>query len=160
MVKSSSGEGFLSTPSARRATQSRPDSQSHQGISIHALREEGDKFRLQGHEAVVDISIHALREEGDLPAGPLSRDGTPRISIHALREEGDSATSLPFFSASEFLSTPSARRATPGDTVLQALHDISIHARREEGDRQLYQPAGPPDGFLSTPSARRATISA
>ena len=36
-------------------------------ISIHALREEGDRLqRIQRHRRF-SISIHALREEGDLP---------------------------------------------------------------------------------------------
>ena len=34
--------GFLSTPSARRATSGRRADRGHQRISIHALREEGD----------------------------------------------------------------------------------------------------------------------
>ena len=34
------------------------------GISIHALREEGDEIYAQGN-AKDEISIHALREEGD-----------------------------------------------------------------------------------------------
>ena len=33
---------FLSTPSARRATPHQAEMQNHRGISIHALREEGD----------------------------------------------------------------------------------------------------------------------
>ena len=79
------------------------------------------------------ISIHALREEGDLPLG---RNETARkISIHALREEGDvqhrhdhagqhnfyprpprggrRAGSVRGMAVNLFLSTPSARRATP-----------------------------------------------
>ena len=79
------------------------------GISIHALREEGD---VQHHANVFDlaISIHALREEGDWhsatkgDASPHFYPRPPRggrlnaalchrqshlISIHALREEGD-----------------------------------------------------------------------
>ena len=35
-----------------------------QGISIHALREEGDLYFL-ATSAAICISIHALREEGD-----------------------------------------------------------------------------------------------
>ena len=35
-----------------------------------------------------DISIHALREEGDRRAGGIPQG--IQISIHALREEGDS----------------------------------------------------------------------
>ena len=79
-------------------------------ISIHALREEGDRGRgislakedlflstpsarrATGKQAYIRIdrmiSIHALREEGD-PSGGRSRPCW-KISIHALREEGDS----------------------------------------------------------------------
>ena len=35
--------GFLSTPSARRATAERQDADPPAEISIHALREEGDQ---------------------------------------------------------------------------------------------------------------------
>ena len=80
--------GFLSTPSARRAT-----------------------LRLRQSPGVVVISIHALREEGDvdLVARIVADDD---ISIHALREEGDSTSvgCVTFWFL--FLSTPSARRAT------------------------------------------------
>ena len=38
------GKGFLSTPSARRATGYPVDDLEAYGISIHALREEGDDF--------------------------------------------------------------------------------------------------------------------
>ena len=57
------------------------------------------------------------------------------ISIHALREEGDDERNGDFTEAKEFLSTPSARRAT---RMLLNSALISL--------------------FLSTPSARRATI--
>ena len=80
---------FLSTPSARRATLRRalPDD-LRRGISIHALREEGDKPTVNGTRHTdrflstpsarratvgndaqaqdIEISIHALREEGDV----------------------------------------------------------------------------------------------
>ena len=56
---------FLSTPSARRATRTPPlHPPQRGGISIHALREEGDPGR-PAHPARLSISIHALREEGD-----------------------------------------------------------------------------------------------
>ena len=79
-------------------------------ISIHALREEGDQpHRLRAGKG--GISIHALREEGDLRdcgvVGALSV-----ISIHALREEGDAQLSGNNREGMQFLSTPSARRAT------------------------------------------------
>ena len=57
-------------------------------ISIHALREEGDRRCHACASIPRGISIHALREEGDrLPRPPCLRSNT--ISIHALREEGD-----------------------------------------------------------------------
>ena len=58
-----------------------------------------------------DISIHALREEGDR-AVPALICGFPHISIHALREEGDPLVRLYSRHRKRFLSTPSARRAT------------------------------------------------
>ena len=58
---------------------------------------------------------------------------------------------------SPFLSTPSARRATPKYVRLGADLEISIHALREEGD--IFQTNAVVQNFLflSTPSARRAT---
>ena len=78
---------FLSTPSARRATQLPVSGTRHWTISIHALREEGDlpKYRFSRRS---EISIHALREEGDPPGKTKKSKGV------------------------KFLSTPSARRAT------------------------------------------------
>ena len=43
---SSMAKAFLSTPSARRATQSAENRAVPQAISIHALREEGDKSKV------------------------------------------------------------------------------------------------------------------
>ena len=77
---------FQSTPSARRATRSRPAAVPANIISIHALREEGDGRQDRGGPGQV-ISIHALREEGD--RGQVLRQQRGEISIHALREEGD-----------------------------------------------------------------------
>ena len=42
-------------------------------ISIHALREEGDK-RHYCHKCIFFISIHALREEGDSGLNLLMRE--------------------------------------------------------------------------------------
>ena len=78
---------FLSTPSARRATFCKDGEVSAEWISIHALREEGDRVRHQ-FSGLFQISIHALREEGD--AGCSLSGCYKVISIHALREEGDS----------------------------------------------------------------------
>ena len=79
------------------------------------------------------------------------------ISIHALREEGDNKCGFCQVRKTEFLSTPSARRATTG--IMANLYEniISIHALREEGDACGRVDVGKPIQFLSTPSARRAT---
>ena len=124
---------FLSTPSARRATCLPSADVDRMQISIHALREEGDRLLFYLLPPVVGISIHALREEGDMQA---------RRECYVCRI---------------FLSTPSARRATPtasrwtttpsyfyprpprgGRQASLAdwmtCWEISIHALREEGD--------------------------
>ena len=84
--------------------------QNECNISIHALREEGDAASSSTTQTIT-ISIHALREEGD---GQLAHNDhiSVGISIHALREEGDLSTPEGLQSIQEFLSTPSARRAT------------------------------------------------
>ncbi len=147
------------------------------GISIHALREEGDhplgnvfcsqnaflstpsarratRLPTRGH-LHRGISIHALREEGDLArfVGRLQ----VWISIHALREEGDRLAAPTASRCYLFLSTPSARRATLLAPIVPS------------GPNDFY-PRPPRGGrlferhyfntfflFLSTPSARRAT---
>ena len=79
------------------------------------------------------ISIHALREEGD-PATLPNLVEQHTISIHALREEGDQRGSVSHWNGWTFLSTPSARRATAVHQICKSIHLISIHALREEGD--------------------------
>ena len=75
-----------------------------------------------------------------MPRKHLTHD----ISIHALREEGDVEIIIPQIVQKEFLSTPSARRATCGGLAFAAINDkISIHALREEGDPS--RAAIPPD---------------
>ena len=92
-----------------------------------------------------DISIHALREEGDQD-GQAKANRAAAISIHALREEGDRRTFLNLDEFGEFLSTPSARRATAALEKQEAPEPISIHALREEGDK-----AGSCDAALLSP---------
>ena len=60
------------------------------------------------------------------------------ISIHALREEGDFIGSKNIEFWKGFLSTPSARRATPYNGSMFTKSFISIHALREEGDMAPY----------------------
>ena len=57
----------------------------------------------------------------------------------------------------QFLSTPSARRATAKRMKAKIRHWISIHALREEGDSHDPTMKARFSQFLSTPSARRAT---
>ena len=59
---------------------------------------------------------------------------------------------------SQFLSTPSARRATRLLTKTSIFGAISIHALREEGDEEPVEVPDISKIFLSTPSARRATL--
>ena len=124
-------------------------------ISIHALREEGDQEIRPVKQAGRKISIHALREEGDQTLKLIYRkqfDFYPRpprggrlgVSYH----DGDEG---------EFLSTPSARRATVARDKSRPASPISIHALREEGDKRSMHRATQRTIFLSTPSARRAT---
>ena len=81
-----------------------------------------------------------------------------QISIHALREEGDYHTSSCVTSTSQFLSTPSARRAT--DTARVRLNGlIHFYPRPPRGGRPAQNSLRVRKaGFLSTPSARRATF--
>ncbi len=124
---------FLSTPSARRATE-----RTLMLLLIHTNfyprpPRGGRPSNLPGEAEPLEISIHALREEGDIQDSCNAIDAgnfyprPPRggrrpyhthlrekrgISIHALREEGDGlGTGVDF----------------TGDR-------ISIHALREEGD--------------------------
>ena len=126
--------GFLSTPSARRATRVCRQNQGNQRfLSTPSAR-------------------RATKEENALEL-------LEEISIHALREEGD--PNLQHFSIGlfEFLSTPSARRATAWGGKTIKSYKISIHALREEGDFRSLRPSLLAGLFLSTPSARRATAS-
>ena len=129
--------------------------------------------------ADVGISIHALREEGDQTIYYHNTRARTFLSTPSARRAtgaGKQSARLP----EPFLSTPSARRATAPDKRQQNIityfyprpprggrhislvelgefDTISLHALREEGDGVLI---GRPSHFflfLSTPSARRAT---
>ena len=125
------------------------------GISIHALREEGD-LSFQGlslgqhnfyprpprggrhrkaafHKVFPVISIHALREEGD--RCDFQRR-TRRIHFYPRPPRGRrQEVGRAMYNMLLFLSTPSARRAT------YSVREVQRNAKK----------------FLSTPSARRAT---
>ncbi len=131
-LKDSSYMVFLSTPSARRATIRRFNYAILSAISIHALREEGDSCPRLIKIEVADISIHALREEGDTSDAAQPDQGG--ISIHALREEGDNTSRGNDQKSRIFLSTPSARRATP-ITGLLACRITYFYPRPPRGGR-------------------------
>ena len=79
------------------------------------------------------------------------------ISIHALREEGDANDYNPNKVSEEFLSTPSARRATSQRLCfpVRLLFLSTPSARRATLFSIVLDLVS--DRFLSTPSARRAT---
>ena len=129
-------------------------------ISIHALREEGDgaasmRFPLRayfyprpprGGRRFVEFFIGKLAEFLSTPSARRAtkaqdlKRAIELISIHALREEGDGCafsghrSDMAQAATIQFLSTPSARRATRVETVVGGGQGISIHALREEGD--------------------------
>ena len=168
---------FLSTPSARRATRKEDGRSRQQQISIHALREEGDRQAAPVASAQKIFYPRPPRGGRRYQFGPrkvrfafLSTPSARRATCGRIR----------LHAVVEFLSTPSARRATEKDELLNFHLVISIHALREEGDfpgdppgrerRRHFYPRPPRGGrhgsygmadfqgiFLSTPSARRAT---
>ena len=103
-------EVFLSTPSARRATIHNSQSVGNLWISIHALREEGDgghPLRYRGADHFYPRPPRGGRREAD--TAPLHRcyfyPRPPRGGRPIFRATGKVL--------GRFLSTPSARRATP-----------------------------------------------
>ena len=130
-VRSGDKSVFLSTPSARRATRQLSGVAHHNGISIHALREEGDRPTARPDAPSQDFyprpprggrrSVRRPEKPGGYFYTRPPRGGRRNIST------------LTTFSE-QFLSTPSARRATLAHSTVPKL---AI--------------------FLSTPSARRAT---
>ena len=145
-------------------------------ISIHALREEGDCCVVL-HSQHGAISIHALREEGDEPS-PAS-PATWTYFYPRPPRGGRLSHACTDAQKAQFLSTPSARRATryPGGDGSR-LGDF--YPRPPRGGRPrlrtraslswYFYPRPPRGGrraslsvvdesftFLSTPSARRAT---
>ena len=145
---------FLSTPSARRATHRVRYGIVADSISIHALREEGDKREL--HPRRTSRNFYPRPPRGGRPINhailkakfnfyprpprggrlqqPLNTGNTAFISIHALREEGDYLAPHQKSTGAYFYPRPprGGRRYCPLSASAQST-------------------------FLSTPSARRAT---
>ena len=147
--------GFLSTPSARRATIAPPLRRRGVMISIHALREEGD--RVAAAQFFFDFLFLSTPSARRATFIIYLRSVLRWISIHALREEGDYLSSSRALLPTNFYPRPPRGGRPFFMMVILALPGISIHALREEGDVKR---SGKIDGailFLSTPSARRAT---
>ena len=125
-------------------------------ISIHALREEGDRCNLSVvYSSTIFLSTPSARRatlqcivdgcsgghfyprppRGGRLEQPYKKCEACKISIHALREEGDLYKCR----------------------LRHVLVSISIHALREEGDQGNTAALSVTTIFLSTPSARRAT---
>ena len=145
---------FLSTPSARRATRRyirrRACCRDFYPRPPRGGRQGGCAYEL----CHLWISIHALREEGDSTAGIMCRrptnfyprpprGGRPYQKIMGVKimnfyprppRGGRHKTGELALWDDEFLSTPSARRATLCRVYRGIRRDISIHALREEGD--------------------------
>ena len=85
--------GFLSTPSARRATRAFGAIPDEIVISIHALREEGDEM-LPFLEPVA-TNFYPRPPRGGRPCWLYRMFHRYLISIHALREEGDISRPAP-----------------------------------------------------------------
>ena len=145
---------FLSTPSARRATFHAKEDKQMANISIHALREEGDR----GWSAATCSPSYFYPRP---PRGGRRRTLPAVFSVvnfyprppRGGRRGNDAGTA----GGEVFLSTPSARRATCCKVLSPHSSLISIHALREEGDDRTIPLQGIRLSFLSTPSARRAT---
>ena len=128
---------FLSTPSARRATDLRYFYCGEYGISIHALREEGDYTTTPSlSQAWIFLSTPSARRATDL----LDRQCKHLLNFYPRPPRGGRPGKRTLQEVAQyiFLSTPSARRATVS-SILKLIGGST---------------------FLSTPSARRATRSA
>ena len=102
---------FLSTPSARRATEVLNALTAHR-TDFYPRPPRGGRQNTQTTASYTEIFLST----------PSARRATARSQVHLC---GNGA----------FLSTPSARRATECSSMSKVARPISIHALREEGDR-------------------------
>ena len=112
-----------------------------------------------GHHPAADFYPRPPR--GGRRAGLRGAEAGFSISIHALREEGDEFSLPVCVDVEEFLSTPSARRATSGTGRRGGMRRISIHALREEGDMPTGGSRDTRDDFYPRPprGGRRLRVS-
>ena len=124
--------GFLSTPSARRATRGMPDLLLVQGDFYPRPPRGGRHLSSRDFAAGKQISIHALREEGDVPV-KLQLSGScdfyprpprgGRLLIGAISTRD-----------SNFYPRPPRGGRRRKHSLRSPMRLISIHALREEGD--------------------------
>ena len=170
---------FLSTPSARRATALNVALLEVVGISIHALREEGDRAgpRRRTARRYQFLSTPSARRatqatpsrttqlknfyprppRGGRPPQPWQRWFWRIISIHALREEGDVGSRDHLVGINNFYPRP-PRGGRPSGSASPSLYTVFLStpsARRATLSASVMPK--PSSSFLSTPSARRAT---
>ena len=145
---------FLSTPSARRATVQLAAGPRLRGISIHALREEGDPPAAAPVSSISDFYPRPPR--GGRPTSGLRTPPTPIfLSTPSARRATFDVDDESYKAI--FLSTPSARRAT-WSTVCWPTASPNFYPRPPRGGRRVKNKIiRETRKFLSTPSARRAT---
>ena len=146
---------FLSTPSARRATAGPARLIDLLGISIHALREEGDLgIRIYWTAHLIFLSTPSARRATS--SSPFK--SRPAAYFYPRPPRGGRRRKpLRGVLCIQFLSTPSARRAT----ICVSSSEFSskdFYPRPPRGGRpRRSRPLVGAGEFLSTPSARRAT---
>ena len=124
-------------------------------ISIHALREEGDKREL--HPRRTSRNFYPRPPRGGRP--PATATVTAKAPAFLSTPSARRATTATRGKEGRmiFLSTPSARRATRPAAVTSSLR-LNFYPRPPRGGRLLFLLLGNnKQKFLSTPSARRAT---
>ena len=146
---------FLSTPSARRATLEEHDTTVIQQISIHALCEEGDYGSGRSSSLVVYFYPRPLRGGRRQKA---SESALPQYHFYPRPLRGGRPNAAGQHAEPDrFLSTPSARRATPAG-LWCARCSCHFYPRPLRGGRPcIGRRDQVANQFLSTPSARRAT---
>ena len=125
------GRGFLSTPSARRATMN----MNKYGLTVTFLSTPSAR-RATKNAKIPNRTIAFLSTPSARRATPPChyRQRKDEISIHALREEGDTKCCSSVFRAANFYPRPPRGGRLQTAQFRIEVEDISIHALREEGD--------------------------
>ena len=145
------GEGFLSTPSARRATCGRYQvRQRHfEFLSTPSARRATVQFAVIKSWGKIFLSTPSARRATILACGAAL---AVQISIHALREEGDATRMAARARLANFYPRPPRGGRLPLLRCQTQPAYISIHALREEGDQGAA--AASEDGTISIHALR------